>query len=59
MAECSTSSAFAGFTNVRVIHGMVKTHDLDAKMVTLSDGTKITFERLCIATGASPKVRVF
>lgn len=51
--ECSATSFFPS-NKVKVIQENVQSWDSKKKLLYLSNGDSVTFEKLCIATGARP-----
>lgn len=52
--EC-VESAFSHLKNVKSIHGIVSGVDVERKVLTLASGERMSYDTLCICTGASPK----
>ena len=44
--------------NLKVVQATAKQLDPDRRLVHLSDGTSLSFDRLCLCCGATPKVRL-
>ncbi|XP_067945686.1 pyridine nucleotide-disulfide oxidoreductase domain-containing protein 1-like [Watersipora subatra] len=55
VAEKAADILTRRFPNITVKHGKVKRINADEKTVVLSNGSLLSYDKLCIATGATPK----
>ena len=44
------------FTNLKTLQATVTSLDVNRRQLQLADGGSVAFDKLCICTGASPKV---